>query len=187
MQLVNMLAFCGVVQKPTVEEMAEWICQNADLGAVAGLKLMGFRVSMPDQIQGSYICFHNVLEHFLTQQDKDEVGFHPPFSEHVLCKTPRWNKYLVADQSDSLVQMADRLEQVLWVSGTNLKDPSAMPFPLFPTLQDLKEVLMNNEDLEVCARMNVLELYAVLIVVSQLDGHNLEQVDELLVVSRAKL
>ncbi|KAJ7340791.1 hypothetical protein DFH08DRAFT_963644 [Mycena albidolilacea] len=148
MQLVNTLAFCGVVQKPTVEEMAEWICQNADLGAVAGLKLMGFQVSTSDQIQGSYICFHNILERFLTQEDKDEVGFHPPFSEHVLCKTPRWNNYLVADQSDSLVQMAGQLEHVLWVSGANLRDPSAMPFPLFPTLQDLREALMNNEDLE---------------------------------------
>ncbi|KAJ7693125.1 hypothetical protein B0H14DRAFT_2222738, partial [Mycena olivaceomarginata] len=89
-QFVNTLVFCGVVQKPTVEEMAEWICQNANLGAVAGLKLMGFQVSTPVQIQGSYICFHNVLEHFLTQEDKDEVGFHPPFSEHVLCKMPQW-------------------------------------------------------------------------------------------------
>ncbi|KAJ7891727.1 hypothetical protein B0H14DRAFT_3696361 [Mycena olivaceomarginata] len=122
MQLVNTLAFCGVVQKPTVEEMAEWICQNSDLGAVAGLKLMGFQVSTPDQIQGSYICFHNILERFLTQEDKDE--------------------------SDSLVQMADQLEHILWVSGANLRDPSAMPFPLFPTLQDLREALMNNEDLE---------------------------------------
>ncbi|KAJ6553004.1 hypothetical protein B0H19DRAFT_949218 [Mycena capillaripes] len=151
MQLVNTLSFCNVIRKPTVEEMAEWICQNSDLGAVAGLKLMGFQVGTPDQIQGSYICFHNVLDRFLTQEDKGDLGFHPPFTEHVLCKTPRWNKYLIADQSESLEEMAKQLGHVIWTSGSNLKDPSAMPFPLFPTRETLKKALLNNEALEVRA------------------------------------
>ncbi|KAJ7212733.1 hypothetical protein GGX14DRAFT_393622 [Mycena pura] len=55
-----------------------------------------------------------------------------------------------------------QVEHVQWVPGANLRDSKAMPFPLFPTLQDLKEALMNNEDLV-------------------LDG-NLEPVDELLAV-----
>ncbi|KAJ7619806.1 hypothetical protein DFH06DRAFT_913759, partial [Mycena polygramma] len=94
MQLVNTLAFSKVVQIATVEEMAEWISRNPKLGAVSGLKLLGFRTDTSALIRASYSCFHNSLEAYLTQEDQDDLGFHTGCSEHILCKTPRWNNQL---------------------------------------------------------------------------------------------
>ncbi|KAJ6558919.1 hypothetical protein B0H10DRAFT_1742922, partial [Mycena sp. CBHHK59/15] len=129
MQLVNTLVFSKVIQMPTVTEMAEWISENTKLGAVTGLNLLGFRTATRDQIQGSYICFHNFLERFLTQADRDVLGFHPPFTEHLLCKTPRWDKLWAKDKSATLVQIAAQLGNGPWSLGKNIKDASALPLP----------------------------------------------------------
>ncbi|KAJ7710324.1 hypothetical protein B0H17DRAFT_1123484 [Mycena rosella] len=103
MQLVNTLSISNVIQMPSVMEMAEWIADNPKLGAVKGLELLGFQTNTRDRIIASYICFHNYLDVHLVQGDKEILGFHPPFSEHVLCKTPRWDKYLKEDKSVTLV------------------------------------------------------------------------------------
>ncbi|KAJ6475688.1 hypothetical protein C8R47DRAFT_985717 [Mycena vitilis] len=147
MQLVNTLAFSKVVQLPTVTEMAEWISDNPKLGAVTGLSLLGFRTGTRDQIQASYICFHHILEKFLTRADQEGVGFHPPFTEHVLCKTPRWDKYLARDKSATLVEIAAQLQGVPWISGQNINDATALPLPSVVSRDDLQSALSS----EVCA------------------------------------
>ncbi|KAJ7021111.1 hypothetical protein C8F04DRAFT_1195792 [Mycena alexandri] len=141
MQLVNTLAFCGVVKQPTVQEMATWISKNRDLGAVAGLKLLGFQTNTPDHIHASYVCFHNYLEAKLTTEDQTDLGFHPPFTEHVLCKTPRWDRLLGEDGSTTLVQMATDLGNPAWTPGENRSTPAAIPFPLAPERGDLEVAL----------------------------------------------
>jgi hypothetical protein len=141
MQLVNTLVFSKVIRMPTVMEMAQWISDNPTLGAVAGLKFLGFRTSSQDQIQGSYICYHSILDTFLTQEDQKDLGFHPPFTEHLLCKTPRWNRLLGDDKSDTLLKIAAKLGDVAWTSGKNLMDPCALPLPLKITRQHLESAL----------------------------------------------
>ncbi|KAK7001419.1 hypothetical protein R3P38DRAFT_2559080 [Favolaschia claudopus] len=141
MQLVNTLAFSGIVQMPTVMVMANWIADNQGLGAVAGLQLLGFKTTSKNQIRAAFICFHNYLDCKLTALDKQALGFHPPFTEHVLCKIPRWEKYLKADGCPSLSQMLEDLGDIEWISGSNAQDPSAMPFPLVPNEKDLELAL----------------------------------------------
>lgn len=113
MQTVNTLAICGVVKMATTEEMGRWISQNRGLGAVKGLALLGFTVKTAIEIEGAFICFHNYLESKLTPEDMKDIGFHPPFTEHVLCKTPRWNQYLRDDKCPTLVEMASELGNIM--------------------------------------------------------------------------
>ncbi|KAK6978317.1 hypothetical protein R3P38DRAFT_3235830 [Favolaschia claudopus] len=141
MQLVNTLAFSGIVQMPTAMAMANWIADNQGLGAVAGLQLLGFKTTTKNQIRAAFICFHNYLDSKLTALDKQVLGFHPPFTEHVLCKIPRWEKYLKADGCSSPSQMLEELGDIEWISGSNAQDPSAMPFPLVPNEKDLELAL----------------------------------------------
>ncbi|KAJ6461829.1 hypothetical protein C8R47DRAFT_1159051 [Mycena vitilis] len=137
MQLVNTLAFSKVVQIATVEEMAEWISRNPKLGAVSGLKLLGFRTDTSALIRASYSCFHNSLEAYLTQEDQDDLGFHTGCSEHILCKTPRWNNQLELDKSETLEQIAARLD-----------DSVVLPLPLHPTRAALNAALKKGEHTE---------------------------------------
>ncbi|KAK7015295.1 hypothetical protein R3P38DRAFT_2543587 [Favolaschia claudopus] len=141
MQLVNTLPFSGIVQMPTAMAMANWIADNQGLGAVAGLQLLGFKTTTKNQIRAAFICFHNYLDSKLTALDKQVLGFHPPFTEHVLCKIPRWEKYLKADGCSSPSQMLEELGDIEWISGSNAQDPSAMPFPLVPNEKDLELAL----------------------------------------------
>ncbi|KAJ7688143.1 hypothetical protein B0H17DRAFT_1135797 [Mycena rosella] len=129
MQLVNTLAFSQVVQLPSVSEMASWIADNPSLGAVTGLEFLGFQTNSRDHIQGSYICFHNYLDKYLVKEDRETLGFHPPFSEHLLCKVPRLDKYLSADNGPRLSQIAESLGAVKWIPGENITDSRALPFP----------------------------------------------------------
>ncbi|KAK6971309.1 hypothetical protein R3P38DRAFT_3497674, partial [Favolaschia claudopus] len=145
MQMVNTLVFCGVVQMPTVFEMARWISDNKDLGAVKGLKMMGFTMNSKNDIQAAYICFHNFLDDWITTDDKTVLGFHPPFTEHLLCKTPRWENYLYADGCPTLTDMVKILGDIAWLEGQNLDDSSAMPFPLKPSREELEAALRKGD------------------------------------------
>ncbi|KAJ6505143.1 hypothetical protein C8R45DRAFT_817427 [Mycena sanguinolenta] len=145
MQLVNTLVFSQVVRMPTVMEMANWIADNSDLGAVAGLESLGFRTSNHDLIRGSYTCFHRWLEHFLTKEDQDLLGFHPPFTEHLLCKIKRWNSMLENDKSATLEEIAAQPKSVPWKPGQNLTDASSLPLPMVVDRTDLEDALKKDE------------------------------------------
>ncbi|KAF7341676.1 hypothetical protein MSAN_02065900 [Mycena sanguinolenta] len=146
MQLVNTLAFSHVVRLPTVMEMADWISENEDLGARTGLGFLGFRTSGRDEIRGSYICFHHTLEHFLTKDDKALLGFHPAFSEHLLCKLKRWNTMLESDKSVTLEEIAKQLESAPWKPGLNLTDASSLPLPVVVNRKDLEDALGQEDE-----------------------------------------
>ncbi|KAJ7698284.1 hypothetical protein B0H17DRAFT_1129809 [Mycena rosella] len=141
MQLVNTLAFSQVVQLPSVSEMASWIADNPSLGAVTGLEFLGFQTNSRNHIQGSYICFHNYLDKYLVKEDRETLGFHPPFSEHLLCKVPRLDKYLSADNGPRLSQIAESLGAVKWIPGENITDSRALPFPCPATRDTLETAL----------------------------------------------
>ncbi|KAJ7477495.1 hypothetical protein FB451DRAFT_1338790 [Mycena latifolia] len=158
MQLVNTLVFSKVVQMPSVVEMAKWIADNPSLRAVAGLKALGFHANTRDQIQGSYICFHNCLAKYLTANDRDTLGFHPPFTEHLLCKIPRWEKYLEAEHAPTLTQIAASMGIVNWTAGNDLTDARAIPFPMTATRDDLQAALRNDQrDSRSLCRVQVVE------------------------------
>ncbi|KAK7041379.1 hypothetical protein R3P38DRAFT_350305 [Favolaschia claudopus] len=150
MQMVNTLVFCGVVKMPTAFEMAHWISDNKELGAVRGLTLLGFTTRSKNDIQAAYICFHNYLDDKLTLLDKTDIGFHPPFTEHVLCKIPRWDAYLEADGCPTLMEMVKTLGDVPWLSGQNHDDSSAMPFPWKPSCEELEAALRKADKDSVC-------------------------------------
>ncbi|KAJ7723827.1 hypothetical protein DFH07DRAFT_759351 [Mycena maculata] len=141
MQLVNTLAFSKVVQLPTIQEMAAWIAGNDKLGAVAGLKYLEYQVNTSDEIQGAYISFHNYLDRYLMPEDKGELGFHPAFTEHILCKTPRWDRYLQDDTTMTMSQMAEALPNSPWTPGKNRTDPRATAFPLPVCRENLNTAL----------------------------------------------
>ncbi|KAJ7058644.1 hypothetical protein C8F01DRAFT_922484, partial [Mycena amicta] len=94
MQTVTTLAFCQVVEMPTVSELGEWIARHQTLGAVRGLHYIGFDVSSSDQVIASFTMFHNLLDNTLTSEQKEIVKFHVAFSENLWCKMIRWVKTL---------------------------------------------------------------------------------------------
>ncbi|KAJ7135334.1 hypothetical protein C8R46DRAFT_888615 [Mycena filopes] len=140
MQMINTLAYSGVIRKATAPEMAVWISENKKLGAVSGLELLGFRVNTADRIQAAYMCCHYFLDKYLTQDDKDILGFDAAFTEHDLCKAPRWDRYV----NGALVKIAAQLPQSEWTSGANRTDSQAMPFPAV-TRQELESALKTTE------------------------------------------
>ncbi|KAJ7145016.1 hypothetical protein C8R46DRAFT_1045713 [Mycena filopes] len=115
MQMVNMLSYWNVIWKASIQ-----------LGAVAGLELLGFRTNNRDRIQAVYICCHYFLNKHLTDDDKKLLGFDTAFTEHDLCKVPQWNHYV----GKRLVQIATQLQQTGWTAGVNCTDCQAMPFPV---------------------------------------------------------
>ncbi|KAJ6463700.1 hypothetical protein C8R47DRAFT_1057754 [Mycena vitilis] len=136
MQLVNTLVFAKVVQSPTLQEMAEWVSRNPKLGAAKGLDFLGFRARTANEIRASYICFHNFLEKHLSLADRINLGFHPPCTEHLLCKVPRLDEQLNGDKSETLQELAAKLD-----------DSVLLPLPLNPT-RDALEVALKNGDAE---------------------------------------
>ncbi|KAJ7197853.1 hypothetical protein C8J57DRAFT_1012304, partial [Mycena rebaudengoi] len=143
MQLVNTLMFSKVVQMLTIMEMGTWIAANNTLGAATGLKKLGFWTDTCNETISSYVCFHNYLATYLVCDDQEKLGFHPPFSEHLLCKVPRWEDYLEKDKCINLTMRAEWLGVIEWVAGANGIDHKAMPFPLVPTRETLEMALKN--------------------------------------------
>ncbi|KAJ7703760.1 hypothetical protein B0H14DRAFT_2416409, partial [Mycena olivaceomarginata] len=49
---------------------------------------LGFKCDTKDKIQASFISLHNYWADRIMPKDQAILGFHPPFTKHVLCKMP---------------------------------------------------------------------------------------------------
>jgi hypothetical protein len=93
LQLVNNLAYLGLTQKPTLDELALWVSQN-DLGALAGLEFLGFKKTLhnPRHTRTILMLLHDHLDWHLSSEDKATLHFDTIFLEHLLCKVARWSR-----------------------------------------------------------------------------------------------
>ncbi|KAJ6579868.1 hypothetical protein B0H10DRAFT_1835089 [Mycena sp. CBHHK59/15] len=146
LQLANNLVFLGICVEPTAAEMGAWIADNTTLGAFKGLVLLGFNITASDPV-GTRVAFQVFYDHcdrFLSNEDKQFLGFGPIFVEHLLCKVQRWQeRYAVgASPTDTLEAFAHaQLSSLPWVSGANVDDPRCFPFPLGIETQRLGQVI----------------------------------------------
>ena len=85
------LANAGVVEKPTVQQMAR-LMFDVDKGAILGLQRLGIVKSANPSLQEVEIglsFLHNYLETNLTAEEKELIGYDINMLEHGLCKYTR--------------------------------------------------------------------------------------------------
>ncbi|KAF8229196.1 hypothetical protein L208DRAFT_1287814 [Tricholoma matsutake] len=85
------LANVGVVEKPTVQQMAR-LMFDVDKGAILGLQRLGIVKSLNPSVQEVEIrlsFLHNYLETNLTAEEKELIGYDIDMLEHGLCKYTR--------------------------------------------------------------------------------------------------
>jgi hypothetical protein len=95
-------------------------------------------------VRCAFGCVYGHLERYLTDDDKQLLGFSTIFVEHVLCKVVRWNHRLSCEMepSSSLDKIAKQLSCVYdWESGQNQTDASAFPFPFEASLEDIDQII----------------------------------------------
>jgi hypothetical protein len=135
LQFANNLVLAGIATPPSPEEMAQWIYLNKDLGAFAGLQVCGFELpknASPAAVRAAFFCFYSWLDHFLTEKDKDALGFGTIFAEHLLCKVGRWKKRLYS-MTTTKMDLSAKAQEVFegkpWLSGENVGDHTKWPIP----------------------------------------------------------
>jgi hypothetical protein len=134
-QLANHLVALKVVNPPSVVDIADWIYAHPKLGAFRGLKDLGFSVSNKNlmSVRGAFTCIYRFFEQHLTEQDKHQLSFGPIFSEHILCKIPRWKKRLTDEDAEGRLEelAAKEIEKnYAWTPGANNIYNKAFPVPL---------------------------------------------------------
>jgi hypothetical protein len=113
-----------------------------------GLELFGFRLSDRKNrgpwIKAAFIAFYDHLDSHLTDADKAELHFGAMFSEHLLCKTGRFesifhnNKNTKCVILDSLGRAAENEQGQSWVKGANTTNHMEFPIPLSVNCDELK-------------------------------------------------
>jgi len=88
-QLANYLIFLGIATMPHWLEVADFIAENHQKGALCGLEKLGFHMPDSSSVWAVFCCVHHHLEEHLTEEDKQILGFSPLFTEHLLCKVVR--------------------------------------------------------------------------------------------------
>ncbi|KAJ7238532.1 hypothetical protein B0H12DRAFT_1025713 [Mycena haematopus] len=135
LQFANNLTLAGIATPPSPSEMAQWICVHKGLGAFAGLQACGFNLpknASPAAVRAAFFCFFSWLDHFLTEDDKEVLGFGTIFVEHLLCKVGRWKKQLytmTAKKVDLSKKAQELFEGKPWLAGENLADHMKWPIP----------------------------------------------------------
>lgn len=141
-QTTHSMAILGICAMATPEEIADWISLHPDLGAQTGLKSMGFLLTSQASAKAAFLIFYHHLDTHLSENDKDRLRFSPMFTEHILCKGPRWTHVLKRVAQMDLSVLADteqKLEETLgkvWYQGHNETDNGAYPFPLLLKRED---------------------------------------------------
>ena len=134
-QLANHLVALKIVNPPTVVDIADWIYKNPKLGAFRGLKDLGFSVSSKNlmSVRGAFTCIYQFFEEHLTEQDKSLLSFGPIFTEHLLCKLPRWKSRLTDEDAEGRLEELSEKEMkknLIWSPGENIISNKAFPVPL---------------------------------------------------------
>lgn len=137
LQFANNLVFLGICQAPEPQEVADWISSNKSLGAYNGLVKLGFVLTGYSSIVAAYMIVFHHLDVYLTDADKQALGFGALFVEHLLCKVGRW-EYRLRLQKIDFSPMAARAVQAQtttgWVAGLNASAPNYLAFPIPLTL-----------------------------------------------------
>ncbi|KDQ53090.1 hypothetical protein JAAARDRAFT_100234, partial [Jaapia argillacea MUCL 33604] len=86
-QAAHHLAYTGICQMPTIEDIGLWISKNTNKGAYSSLANMGLlSISGAVTITAAFRVVYDHLNTYLTKDDQQELGFDVIFVEHVLCK-----------------------------------------------------------------------------------------------------
>ncbi|KAF5314358.1 hypothetical protein D9619_011737 [Psilocybe cf. subviscida] len=137
LQTANNLVYANIATMPTPAEVSGWIVKHKSLGAHRGLQILGFSyLSSYAGVKFAFTALYDHLDHFLSNSDKEILGFDPLFLEHVLCKVARWSSRLQSSKANGDVlslhalstHLADHLP--VWASGENEQNHLAIPFPL---------------------------------------------------------
>ncbi|KAG6379787.1 hypothetical protein JVT61DRAFT_10332 [Boletus reticuloceps] len=123
LQFLNNLSFTGVVEPPSVEEMADWINKNRILGAYRGLKHLGYDLDGTGRAWtiAAFTHFYEHLNQNLTQEDQKALHFGPIFVEHLLCKMERFEKALQWKKKSNMDDITtEAVHHTTFSPGTNL-------------------------------------------------------------------
>ncbi|KAF9033189.1 hypothetical protein BJ165DRAFT_1357361 [Panaeolus papilionaceus] len=140
LQTTNNLALQGICKQPTCKEIAGWILHHKTLGAYGGLEISPAFQSQQNSSLPVYAAFYTIWKHldnYLTDIDKEILGFGPMFVKHLLCKIKRYSIYWDGFMAAS--QLAK--QQGSWTQGRNQTDNQAFPFPLVISKDDLQRLL----------------------------------------------
>ncbi len=108
---------------------------NCTLGACTGLRLLGFSIQPRSLIPIAFECIWEHLNTFLSDSDKNDLGFSPIFVEHVLCKVVRWSNYYDTGVKKGGLSFQNMVKSVedsnpKWITNENLNNHKVFPFPL---------------------------------------------------------
>ena len=132
LQTVNNMTFQSVLTMPTHNGITTWIGANPNLGAYRGLSELGFSLAHEGFMRVAVKIVHDHMDQYLTDADKQLLGFGYIFVEQVLCKIVRWDYRLRQGNAGSLLTIADSALAMAsdWVAGENVVDGTKFPFPL---------------------------------------------------------
>ncbi|KDQ50666.1 hypothetical protein JAAARDRAFT_141611, partial [Jaapia argillacea MUCL 33604] len=92
-QAAHHLAYTGICQMLTIEDIGLWISKNTKKGVYSSLANMGLlSVSSAVTITTAFRVVYDHLNTYLTKDDQQELGFDVIFVEHTLCKVSRYSK-----------------------------------------------------------------------------------------------
>jgi hypothetical protein len=143
LQTSHVFAFFGLCNMPTAVEMATWISENPSLGACGGLKDMGFAIDSTPAIKAAFLIVYDHLEKHLLVSDKSLLRFGPIFVKHVLCKVPRWTRYLKEKAHVDLTALGHSavLDGQKWIQDQNVDDEMCFSIPVTIQLDNAQATL----------------------------------------------
>jgi hypothetical protein len=138
---------------PDCADVAAFIDDNKGLGAYRGLEQLGFSMNSPSATRAAFTAVHTHLENHLTEADKVILGFSPIFTEHLLCKVVRWERFLNNEANLSFDVVSTEAENMAgnWQPGLNATDHLAFPFPLVLMPEDIERAI---KECSVCTQVS---------------------------------
>jgi hypothetical protein len=145
LQMANNAALQRICLPPTKFEMGRFLSESStssvgDKGTIKGLELCGFglsnRKNRSQWISSAFVALYDHLDAHLSDADKTELDFGAMFSEHMLCKTGRFESIFHNDKNTksvtlgSLGRAAEKEIGESWVEGANIRDGMKFPIPL---------------------------------------------------------
>lgn len=136
MQTANDLALAGIIQPPSLKELALWIWQHPNLGAFHGLERIGFHLCNSEAVLIALTSIYEHLDQWLTLKDKECLGFGTVAVEHFLCKTEQWSRKVKV--MDNRAREAE--ENAQFMVHADERSHHAFPFPLCIPADEVQEV-----------------------------------------------
>lgn len=149
LQLTNNLAYLGLCEKPSFDELAAWISNN-DLGAISGLEFLGFKKTLgqPRRTRTALMLLYTHLEEHLLKEDQDTLTLDTVLLEHILCKVSRWlkvyNRQVKSGQasfSDFALKVCRSAPQFDGQTTLSEANPDILPIPLTFSEDTIRKVM----------------------------------------------